>query len=285
MKKNKFKIIIPSYNNSDWIEYNVASIINQKYTNYEVLYINDCSKDDTLDKVNEIVKDLDNWQIINNKTNKGAQYNYFEHLDNFVNDDDILIHLDGDDWLYDDDVLNKLNKFYNNKDCWMTYGGFVCWDGTDNLKLPNPQSTPYPDFVHKHKLYRRDQWRASHLRTFRGFLIKAVDNEDLKSRYTNEYFWHAADLAHQFPCLEICPKDKIGVVDFYTHVYNQSNQNTARTQERESIDNQKYEIEIRNKKKYKEGLNNGKLPLVNVFYANMELNNIPSKFSYCYKWG
>ena len=280
---NKFKIIIPSYNNEDWAEYNIASILNQTYTNYEVLYINDASTDNTLKAVTNIVENLSNWSIINNLENKGAQHNYFEHLDSFLNnDEDILIHLDGDDWLYDNNVLSNLNNFYNKNNCWMTYGGFVCWDGSEDVKLPNPQSTPYSDFIHKHKFYRKDQWRASHLRTFKSFLIKAVDKNDLKSSIDEKYYWHAADLAHQFPCLEMCPKDKIGLVDFHTHVYNQSNQNTARTQERESTDNAKYETEIRNRKIYKEGIGNGKLPQVNVFYANMELNNIPTKFSYCY---
>ena len=111
---NKFKIIIPSFNNEDWIEYNIASVLNQNYNNYEVLYVNDKSTDNTLNKVKDIVGELSNWTIINNKENKGAQYNYFEHLDTFLNNDnDILIHLDGDDWLYDDNVLKNLNKYYN----------------------------------------------------------------------------------------------------------------------------------------------------------------------------
>ena len=282
---NKFKIIIPSFNNEDWIEYNIASVLNQNYNNYEVLYVNDKSTDNTLNKVKDIVGELSNWTIINNKENKGAQYNYFEHLDTFLNNDnDILIHLDGDDWLYDDNVLKNLNKYYNEKDCWMTYGGFVCWNGSEEVTLPNPQSTPYPEFIHKYKMYRNDVWRASHLRTFRSFLIKAVHNSDLKSNIDGKYYWHAADLAHQFPCLEMCPKDKIGVVDFYTHCYNASQQNSVRTREREDSSNTKFEREIRNKKKYKEGLSGEKLPQVNVFgsVSGAELCSVPTKFSYCY---
>ena len=46
-KQNKFKIVIPSYNNEKWVEYNTASIISQTYKNYDVLYINDKSTDNT----------------------------------------------------------------------------------------------------------------------------------------------------------------------------------------------------------------------------------------------
>jgi glycosyltransferase involved in cell wall biosynthesis len=51
--ENKFKIITPSYNNEEWVEYNLASVLNQTYTNYEVLYINDNSTDNTFNKVKE----------------------------------------------------------------------------------------------------------------------------------------------------------------------------------------------------------------------------------------
>ncbi len=282
---NHFKIIIPSYNNEEWVEYNVASILNQTYTNYSVLYINDASTDNTYNSVIEIVKDYDNWTVINSKENKGAAYNYVEYVDTFVNDNDILIHLDGDDWFVDETVLEQLNEFYTNNSVWMTYGGFLCWDGSDDTTLPYPQSTPYPDFIHNHKLYRRDLWRASHLRTFRGFLFKSINKQDLKSKINNEYYWHASDLAWQYPCLEMCPKDKIGVVDFYTCVYNQSKSNAVRTKQRESVDNIVYEQEIRNRKSYKEGLSGEKLPQVNVFPADyyMEYCNVPTKFTFCYE--
>ena len=56
-RENKFKIVIPSYNNEQWIEHNVASILNQTYTNYDVLYINDASTDDTLSHIQKIKLD------------------------------------------------------------------------------------------------------------------------------------------------------------------------------------------------------------------------------------
>lgn len=282
-KQNKFKIIIPSYNNEQWVEYNIASILNQTYTNYKVLYINDASTDKTLDILTPLIKYDNRFIIRNNKVNKGAAYNYIEYVDDFIEDeDDIIIHLDGDDWFFDENVLKNLNNYYNTNDFWMTYGGFVCYNGSEEVTLPYPQSTSYSDFVHDHKLYRRDSWRASHLRTFRAFLFKTIDKEDLKSKYTQEYFWHASDLSWQFPCLEMCGKEKIGIVDFYTHVYNQTPSNQVRTQEREHIDNSKYEVEIRNKKIYKQGLTGEKLPQINVIGYFQETNYIPKDFSFVY---
>lgn len=283
-KQNKFKIITPSYNNAEWVEYNLASILNQTYTNYDVLYINDASTDNTYELVNNLVGDNAKFNIINRTTNCGAMYNYSYELEKFISDDDsIIIHLDGDDWLYDDTVLEQLNEFYNQHDCWMTYGGFIVWNGHDiEPALPYPQSTPFSDFVHEHKLYRLDHWRASHLRTYKSFLYKAIQLDDFKSKINNELYWHAADLAMQFPCLEMCSPDKIGLINFYACVYNHSKANKVRTQERESVDNSKYEIEIRNKKKYKQGLSGETLPQVNVIGDFRERNSIASTFSYVY---
>ncbi len=283
-KQNKFKIITPSYNNAEWVEYNLASILNQTYKNYEVVYIDDASTDDTYEQVVSHVGNLSNWTIIKNSENKGAMYNYFHNLEEYVKDDsEIVVHLDGDDWLYDEMALEKLNKFYNKKDCWMTYGGFVVWNGHEaDPTLPHPQSTLYSDFVHKHKLYRRDLWRASHLRTYRAFLLKAIKLEDLKDLKDNQYYWHASDLAFQYPCMEMCPSDKIQKIDFYAHVYNQSKTNQTRTHEREHPDNSRYEVEIRNRKTYKEGLSGDKLPQVNVIGYFQETNYIPKHFSFVY---
>jgi glycosyltransferase involved in cell wall biosynthesis len=278
--KNKFKIITPSFNNSEWVEYNVASILNQTYTNWEVIYINDCSTDDTLQQVTELVGSNPKYTIISNEVNRGASYNYFEHLD-LVDDNDIVLHIDGDDWLIDNTVLEQLNEFYNRTDCWMTYGAFVVWDGTDS-STPYPQNTPYPEFVHEHTLYRRDLWRPSHMRTYRGFLVKAIRNEDLRVLSTEEYYWHAADLAFQYPAMEMAGKNRIQPLDFYSYVYNQHPNILNRTLQRESKDNSKYEIEIRNKKKYKEGLSGERLPLVNVIGDFRERNSIPKNFSYVY---
>ena len=83
----------------------------------------------------------------------------------------------------------------------MTYGGFVCWDGSETT-VGNPQNTEYPEFVHNYKLYRKDVWRASHLRTYKANLFKNIDTKDFTSNIDNKLYWHASDLAWAYPCLK-----------------------------------------------------------------------------------
>ena len=286
-KKNKFVIIITSYNDEDWVDYNIASILNQNYTNYEVMYYDDASTDNTYSKVKTLAENDNRFKIFTRTENKQALHSYIECLDN-INDEDILVCVSGDDWLFDENVLNNLNNYYNNNDVWMTYGKFYCWDGkSDSAVEANPQNTPYPDLVHKYKLYKKDVWRASHLRTFKGFLIKKVYKEHYRSKIDLNYFDHASDLAISFPCLEMCGKERIGVVDFPTYIYNVSNNNQERTHKRESnSNNQKYELEIRTRKTYStlvdKNSNPVLLPQINVFGDNKERHSIPTNFTYVY---
>ena len=279
-KQNKFRILVNTYNNEEWVEYNIASILNQTYTNYEVSYTDDTSTDNTYAKASELIGDNPQFSLITRDTNMGGTYNHITYFSD-LQDDDILILLDGDDWFFDDTVLEKLNTFYNEKDCWMTYGGMYVYDGRSATE-PFPQNTEYPLFVHEHKLYRKDLWRASHLRTFRGFLVKSVDLTDFTSKISNKLFWHAGDLALAFPCLEMAGQDRVGVVDFPTHIYNATPKAQSRTRERESNDNTKFEIEIRNKRKYREGLTGEKLPNVLVMGDYQERHDIPKEFAYVY---
>ena len=248
-----FKVVIPSYNNEAWAQYNVASILNQTYDNYEVLYINDASKDSTLSIVSSMVQDLPNWKVITNDVNRRRGYNispYNEHITSFIdNPNDVLVFIDGDDWLYDDDVFYNLNRFYNEKDCWMTYGGMVCYPGGE---VGYPQNTSYDSKTHQHKAYRKDVWRASHLRTFKWGLYNKIEQEHMLYSNTKEYYFHAEDLATSYPCLEMCPQEKIGVLDFYSYVFNATPANRERGVAREAEAGHTLELEIRNIIPYKE---------------------------------
>lgn len=255
-KKNKFKIVIPSYNNEKWVETNIASIINQTYTNYDVLYINDASSDSTPTIVQNIINEhqLTNWTLLNWTENKQRGFNVNpneSHIINFMdNDEDILMFVDGDDWLIDDNVLEKLNDFYNEHNPWMTYGGMYTYP---TGKLASPQNTHYSNETHEKKLYRQDTWRASHLRSFKWFLYNKIKKEDLIWSKTGDYYYNAEDLAVSFFCMEMCPKEKIGVVDFPTYSYNEDPEIVSRGLQRQNKDinnPEGQEAEIRSKAPY-----------------------------------
>ena len=110
-RKNNFVILVTSYNDEAWVEYNLASILNQTYTNYKVIYIDDASQDLTYEKALNLIKNNSKFKITKNVSNKGALSSFVSVIKD-LSDDDIFIHISGDDWLIDDQVLNKLNNFF-----------------------------------------------------------------------------------------------------------------------------------------------------------------------------
>ena len=65
-------VIITCYNLQDYIERCITSIVNQTYSNLEIIIVNDCSTDDSLEVITRLSK-LDNrLRLINNPENYGA---------------------------------------------------------------------------------------------------------------------------------------------------------------------------------------------------------------------
>jgi glycosyltransferase involved in cell wall biosynthesis len=203
MNFNKFVFIIPSYNNSDWYEYNIKSIAKQHYDNWRAIYIDDASTDGTLKLVRDYTKSLDLTQKFTYIQNPkklgpaGSRYQGYIH----TYDDEICCMLDGDDWLYGDNVLDVLNDIYNDGyNC--TYGSY--WNsGIPENSIPRPPSD-YSNHIHKYKLYRSQATKsfiASHLRTMKAYLIKDI-NPDKYLKLNNEWIKVCTDMAEMFYVLE-----------------------------------------------------------------------------------
>lgn len=63
-------IVLPTYNGEKFISESITSIINQVFTNWELIIVNDCSSDKTLEIIKEFVKKDSRIKIVNNKKNK-----------------------------------------------------------------------------------------------------------------------------------------------------------------------------------------------------------------------
>ena len=124
--KNNFTIVVPFYNVSKWIKYNIASIKKQEYNNFKCFLIDDLSTDNSCEIIEKMIKGDDRFVLVRNIEKKFALRNIYDTISLAnLSDEDIIITLDGDDWLYSKNVLSYLNNFYNEHDCWMTYGSYA----------------------------------------------------------------------------------------------------------------------------------------------------------------
>jgi glycosyltransferase involved in cell wall biosynthesis len=245
---NHFIIIVGGRNNSQWVESNINSILTQDYQNYEVMYFDDASDDDTFEKVQQLVGNNFKFSLYQTTERKYKTYFFDKHLNHFW-DNQILVFLDGDDMFSSENVLSYLNEIYTQTQCWMTYGGMLVWNGGDFISEPYPQNTEIPEEVKKHKAYRRDTWRTSHLKTMRAFLWEKFDKKDLCPN--GKYMVGPDDLAIMFSMLEICPPEKVHRVTDSLYIYNHTEQNQR---SRAYTDHKKlnidYESIVRSRKPY-----------------------------------
>ena len=223
---NKFIVVVVSYNNEQWIESCFSSIHAQDYTNYQIVFFDNLSTDKTMDIIQPYTKDPKfvsyHW---NEKIYKTGFFHKLESIID-INDNDIIVFLDGDDTFHCENVLSYLNAVYNETNCWMTYGGMTVWTGGDNFVAPYPQNSEIPYEVKQNKLYRKDIWRTSHLKSVRGFLWKKLNKEDL--RPTGKFTICTDDLIIMFGMLELCPPDKIYRLTEDVYRFNGSPDNNVR---------------------------------------------------------
>ena len=214
-----FKIIIPAYNVEKWISTNLMSILGQDHQDFEAILINDCSDDRTNEIATSMVGNDSRFIIKNNKDKCYALKNIATGIRDLKPDDeDVIVLVDGDDWLKDKRVLSKVEEVYKESQCLVTYGSYITYPGGQRAW----NVTKYPPSVIDKSSYREDrQWRASHLRTFKYGLWKNVKEDDLKDS-KGEYFRMAWDLAIMFPLLEMAA-EKQEFIEDSLYVYNRNN--------------------------------------------------------------
>lgn len=109
----KIGIIIPNYNYEHTIEKCLNSILNQTYKNYQIIFVDDCSTDNSVAIATQILGGQHKViQLKQKRYNGGARNEAYLYLDNDV---DYIWYVDSDDWLYDENVLEEINKRLQKK--------------------------------------------------------------------------------------------------------------------------------------------------------------------------
>lgn len=215
--EKKFVIIIPSYNNARWCVKNINSALNQNYENYRIIFIDDNSNDQTFEKVSQIVSSspkASRVTLIKNQNRVGALENIYNAVLSCA-DDEIVLTLDGDDWLAHNDVLTKLQSIYAPNHVWITYGQYKSFPGGIV-----GVSKPYPQKIIDANAFRQHGWGASHLRTFYSWLFKKIKKEDLL--YEGKFLQMTWDFAMMFPMLEMAGNHSYFISDVL-YIYNLEN--------------------------------------------------------------
>ena len=207
-------ILTTAYNCQDYVEKCLATIMTQTYKNFRCFITDDISKDGTADKIKNFIKGDDRFILIKNKNKMYQPGNYDQVIrgDYNVGNNDICIEVDGDDWLPDSKVFERIVNHYSDESVWLANGSFKYHDGRIGFAKPH---TTFEDI-------RKKQFTLTHIRTWKAFLWKKIKPEDLKDENC-EYWNVAGDLSFMFPMVEMCGSEHYKFMDEINYVYNEEN--------------------------------------------------------------
>lgn len=109
----KFTFIVPVYNGEKYIRRCLDSLINQKYKAYEIIIINDGSKDNSLQILKEYQKKHSKYIKIINQENKGLSISRNNGLNKATGD--YILFIDIDDYIHEDTLTFLSNELKKKK--------------------------------------------------------------------------------------------------------------------------------------------------------------------------
>lgn len=238
----KFVIMTCVYNGRAYIEKCMKSVREQTYKNYVHIVVDDASTDKTYMEMT--IHGHSRTRLYQNDKNIKWVRNALRYLsDHVLSEEDVIVILDGDDYLAHEHVLEILRLVYEKSKCWMTYSLFeYLSSGHDSSWIGQ-----YSENVLRERTFRDDVWRFTHLRTFKSFLWDALNKDDLRGP-NGEYTIYTYDQALLFPMLEMCQYGKIEFVDNVMYVYN--NENPLQVENIEKVKQQALGRWFRSKSRY-----------------------------------
>jgi glycosyltransferase involved in cell wall biosynthesis len=206
-------ILTTLYNAEKYIEYCIGSIMGQSHKEFKCYITDDLSTDKSVEIVENMISGDNRFVLIKNKTKMYQPGNYDQIIrgDYGILDNDIMVEVDGDDWLSGSNVLSRVIDVYSDENVWIANGSFRYSDGRVGFSQKQVINN-----------IRNAGFTASHLRTWRAFLWRKINVQDLKDENGN-YWSVAGDLAFMFPMLEMSGDEHYRFMDKINYIYNEEN--------------------------------------------------------------
>jgi glycosyltransferase involved in cell wall biosynthesis len=185
----------------------ISSVQDQTFTAWTHILIDAKSSDNTVGVARDQAEGWDRTLVRRNDVRKNIMENLWG-IWQTLPDEEVIVWLDGDDWLAHDQALQVVADAYTTCDePWLTYGQFMFANGEIGFASPYLMP-PREDPV----------WRATHLKTFRAGLVKKIDPAHLHDA-TGAWGSMANDQAVMLPLLEMAG-ERHTVINNILYVYN-----------------------------------------------------------------
>lgn len=131
-------IIMPSYNSEKYVLDSINSVKNQTYQNWELLIIDDCSKDNSVAIIREAMKQDERIKLFENQKNEGAALTRNKGI--MESKGRFICFLDSDDLWNKDKLINQI-EFMKKRKCSFSYTNY---EFTDSSGIPNNKIVNVP---------------------------------------------------------------------------------------------------------------------------------------------
>lgn len=163
-------IIIPVYNAASYLEETINSIQEQTYSNWEAIFIDDCSSDNSYNLIKKHQKEDKRIKLIKNKTNSGAAVSRNNGIDHA--EGDYLCFLDADDKWHPEKLEKQIN-FMQELNCEFSFTGYQFANEKCN---PNGKIVSVPDKInYKQALKNTTIWTSTVM-----FDMNKLSKEDIR---------------------------------------------------------------------------------------------------------
>lgn len=198
LENHPFVLVIIGKNNGASVSKTLDSVFQQNYDNFRVVYVDDGSQDGSFSLVQELISQSQHAlqvQLVRNEQSEGFLACLYRTVHDCL-DEEIVVVLQGEDWLAHEWVLQRLNAYYANPDLWMTYGQYREYP---SFQLGASRPIRLADW--KEKGFRSYPFTSFHLTTFYASLFKQIRGDDLTEQ--GKFFPAAFELAYMLPLLEM----------------------------------------------------------------------------------
>lgn len=133
MKSPKVSILMPAYNAEKYIEEAIESILNQTFTDFEFIIIDDCSTDKTWEIIQKYSKKDKRIVAIKNEENLKLSATLNKGID--ICKGEYIARMDSDDWSYPDRLQKQYDAISKDPKIGILGGAMEVCD--ENLEIKN----------------------------------------------------------------------------------------------------------------------------------------------------
>ncbi len=178
-----FSVIVPAYNVEKYLKQCLDSIKQQTYTDFEVIIVDDCSTDNSVNIIQDYVNQDRRFKLVQQSKNKGVSAARNTALD--IAAGEYIIFIDADDWV-DKKMFENVEKGFRNNPTadvvWFNSYAYNEQNGEkrlfdqikrkDHIEQSNEKELLYIVGCLWDKAYKRSKIEEAHLRFPEGLIVE-----------------------------------------------------------------------------------------------------------------